>query len=531
MDQIDTAQLAEIKYKSLIDYLGKSTESYPDKPAFIFKDQPLSYRQFSAHVDSCARVLFSLGLQKGKTVALILPNILEFSILYFALLKNAVRILPVNIMLNADDLSQMLQESQTDAVFVWHQFTTLLASATKDSSSSPKTFIIDQAGSADNLNFYQRFSPGSVAGAVRYPALKKDDDALVFYTAGTSEATKGAVFTHENLSCTLRSLWETLLISDMDMVMAVLPLFHPFGQLVTMNVPLAAGATIVLHSKLDIDQIIDSIAKHRITYLLAVPGVFDEIARRSPSLEALKSVRVCLASGALLKDGTYDLFLEKYNLTILEGYGVTECSPLVSCSRIYRERRRGSVGLPLPDIELAILDEKYQPQSPMGIGEIGLRSKSLLRAYLGAESALDASIKNGWFLTGDMGLMDVDGYLYLIDRKADIILKDGFHISPIDVEKVLTSHANVQLAAVIAVPNNKHGEIIRAYVVPTQNDTLNASELKNFCQTQLPPYKCPDEIDIVQDLPRTATGKVLKRELRKRLNETNESTNGTINRT
>ncbi|MFQ5632176.1 MAG: AMP-binding protein, partial [bacterium] len=507
----------------------ESKQSQEDKTAFIAQGKPVSYSDFIAQVEESAKALITSGIQAGYTVALMLPNVLEYCILYFALLRQGARIIPINIMLKADELRYILEDSQAEAIIAWDKFTDQVNQASEGLPANKNKYFIAGSAVEGKLSLHKSIATDLNTPPPEPAQLQKDDDALVFYTAGTTATPKGAVLTHESVSCTVRSIWETLLITESDTVLAVLPLFHPFGQMATLNTPLAAGSTIVLLAKLDIEEILAAIEKYEITCLIAVPLVFDEIARRMPSEEKLKSIRLCIAGGAPLKDETYDIFHNQYNLTILEGYGIVECSPLVSCSRIYRQRRRGSVGLPLPDIEAVIFNGNHTPVSPGEIGEIGIRSKSLMRGYINRTISTPKTLQDDWFLTGDMGMMDSDGYLYLIDRKSDMILKDGFFISPLEIEKVLNAHHKVQLAAAIGLSNKTHGEIIRAFVVPKAGATLNAQELSQYCSQYIPKFKCPDEIDIVEDLPRTATGKVLKRELRRKIIESQANLNDNIN--
>lgn len=521
MDRNEITQISEITFKSLIDFLYKSKESKENKPAIIAQEKLLTYADLISRIEENAKALNASGIHSKSTVALMLPNVPEFCVLYYALLLLGVRILSINIMLNPRDLHFVLEDSQAEAIIAWDKFAEQIIQAAQGVESCKRKIFLSESQTPGDLNFQGAHSPNSKS-MLSFTKPNKDDDALIFYTSGTVDRPKGAIFTHQGISVAVRSIWETLLISETDTVLAVLPLFHPFAQMATLNAPLAAGSTIILLSKLDIDEILRSIEKQLVTCLIAVPSIFDEIARRAITKKQLKSLRICLAAGAPLKDETYELFRDQYDLTILEGYSITECSSLISCSRIYRERRRGSIGLPLPDIEAAIFDEKQEEVSPGEFGEIAVRSKALMRGYINRGTVADLKTKDGWFFTCDFGKMDLDGYLYLLDRKSDVILKDGFYIAPIEIEKLLNSHAKVQSVAVLGVNDKKHGEIIRAFVVPKPDFTLNVQELINFCQNKLPPYKLPDKIDIIDDLPRTATGKVLKRELRNELSMSSE---------
>lgn len=508
--------LEEIQFVSLIDWLGRQIQERGEQIAIVTEERAYSYSEFAAIIESAAAQLASTNLRDGATVALMLPNGVEFCAWYFAALSLGARVFPVNIMLPPSELASQFQQARVESIIFWDAFADSVQEAAHMLQPTPQMRRLSE--------MQLQIEPGgnNTSSLLRTKAaLRTEDEALVQFTAGTAGTPRGAVFTQGSLSLTVRNIWETLLISDSDRILAILPLFHPFGQLVSMAAPLVAGATVVLHARLDIAAILESIEQHGITCFPAVPAVFDEIARIHPELEKLTSLRVCLATGAPLRESTYKIFVEDYGITILEGYGLTECSPLVSCSRIYYERRRESVGLPLPDIDIAIFSPEGVELPPGEPGEIAIQSPCLMKKYLGD---IAAPFANGYFLTGDIGYVDAEGYLYYLERKDDLIVKDGFFILPNEIEQILIAHPKVKDCAVIGLKDRSHGEIIRAYLVPEEGETVTAHEIRYDCKSQLPAYKVPDQFSFVDHLPRTPTGKILKRDLRQALQSTSRTT-------
>ncbi|KAA3658805.1 MAG: hypothetical protein DWQ10_10365 [Calditrichaeota bacterium] len=296
--------------------------------------------------------------------------------------------------------------------------------------------------------------------------------------------------------------------------MATLPLFNTLGQFVAMNVPIAVGASIVLHSKFDSRFVLDAIENEKITVFPGVPTIFDAILKDLPEHSFDQNLRLCLSSGAPLSEYTFTQFQNKLNVPIIEGYGLSECSPLVTSNRIYREQKHGTVGWPLPDVDLKIVDEKQQEVLPGEIGEIMIRSKQVMRFYLNNPQTTKEVLHDDWLNTGDVGKLDKDGYLCLVDRKKDLILKGGFHVYPKEIEAILNEHPKVLQSAVIGQTTIDSNECITAYVLLQPGERARVEELKHYCAENLAAYKCPEKIEFRDELPKSSSGKILKRALK-----------------
>ena len=274
---------------------------------------------------------------------------------------------------------------------------------------------------------------------------------MIFYSAGIGGQARGAAHTNESLLLTVQSIVETFLFSHTDNVLATLPLFNTLGMIAAMNVPLAVGATFILHPKFESKKVIQALRENQVTVLPGVPSIFDSILQDLPDLSKNIKLRLCISSGAPLSAKSFSDIRHKLNVPIIEGYGLSECSPLVAANRIYREQKQGTVGWPLPEVDLKIVDNEMQQVPPGDIGEILIRSKQVMKYYLNRPEATKSVLHKGWLNTGDVGKIDRDGYLCLIDRKKDLILRGGFHVYPKEIEIILNAHPQVLQSAVIGV--------------------------------------------------------------------------------
>ncbi len=496
----------------IVDKLYCSAKNHPERPAFCFEGDSVTYRELIDRVEQYAAAIDALGLNKGKRVALMLPNIPEFVFLYYALLRQGLEIIPLNIMLKSGEIRYILEDSEAVSIIAWDKFSGQVTAAVEGLDTCKYQLYIGTEVPGGGLNLTE-------FGAQRRsvpPAceLEGEDSAVIFYTAGTTGNPKGAVLSHAGIASTVQGIAENFLVTASDCVLAVLPLFHALGQMVTMNVPLSSGASFSLHLKFDKDAFLHSFRQDAITVIVGVPALFEAILSQPELKDSLAKLRLCISSGAPLQPDLQERFQETFGVPILQGYGLSECSPLVTSNRIYREQRAGTVGLPVPENEVAIFDD-HGRQLPVGeVGEIGIRSPSVMKYYLNRPEATRAVIRDGWLMTGDVGKIDTDGYLHLVDRKKDIILKCGFHVYPREVERVLLAHQKVAQTAVIGIKSQRHGEEVKAFVVLKKGEKCTAKELIDYCNEKMAAYKCPGVIEFVPELPRGSTGKVLKKELK-----------------
>ncbi|KAA3616539.1 MAG: hypothetical protein DWQ05_12475 [Calditrichaeota bacterium] len=499
---------------SIVDFLYENAKTYGNNTALRYQNQSYTFNEFITHVEEVAAGIDALGLRRGMRAAIMLPNTPDYAFLYYALLRQGIEIIPLNILLKSTELNHILGDSEAHAIIAWDKFANVIIPAVEDLDNCKYQLYIGDSTPQGGINLgeiWRKTRPVPARAEVN-----DDDVALVFYTAGIGSQARGAALSNISLVQTVQNIAETFLFNSADHVLAALPLFNSFGQILAMNVPLSVGGSFVLLPKFESDRVIEAIEKGKITVLPGVPSIFDTVLDGMPDGPIEHNLRLCLSSGAPLSERTFTQFQKKLKVPIIEGYGLSECSPLVASNRIYREQKHGTVGWPLPEIDLKIVDDEQHQVAPGDIGEIMIRSKQVMKYYLNRPEATKAVFSNGWLNTGDVGKIDADGYLCLVDRKKDLILKGGFHVYPKEIEKVLNAHPKVQQSAVVGIAKNDSHECITAFLVLKPGEKATADELKEYCTDKMAAYKCPEKFDFLDQLPRSSSGKILKRALREK---------------
>ncbi|MDZ7268395.1 MAG: long-chain fatty acid--CoA ligase [candidate division KSB1 bacterium] len=525
--------------RSLFDFLTICATRYADREAFVFGETRWSYKQFHDMVNQLAHSLARLNLQPGDRIALMLPNLPQFPIAYYALLKIGAVVVPVNIMFREQELHYVLQDSGARGFIAWSGFSHhLMAAAQTLEECRHRIFLHYPADTSppgplppDTLNFDELTA--EAAPVQDLPCVTTGEDpAVILYTAGTTGLPRGAVLTHAGIAAAVLSCWDAFRIDANHRFAAALPLFHGIGQMLTMNVPLAAGACCVLIPRFDPLQVLQTIARERVTHFVAVPAMLHHLLTEMKAIEesaatagkaapaggiSLATLQALIVTGMPVDDNLRQALLQRFGVAIFEGYGLAECSPLVSANRPDITNKHGSVGKQLPGLEVSIVDEKGQELPPGEIGEIVVRGAAVMKGYHNRPEETASVLRDGWLHTGDIGRTDESGYLYLVDRKSDVIRYAGFPIFPLEVERCLLAHPQVVECAVIGLPNGTLGQEARAYVVLRRPHAASAEELIQFCRTHLPAYMCPRTIEFCAELPHGPTGKILKHLLRERL--------------
>jgi long-chain acyl-CoA synthetase len=343
-----------------------------------------------------------------------------------------------------------------------------------------------------------------------------EDIAACLYTSGTTGKPKGALLSHRNLVANLESFRQVLHLTEEDVFLAVLPLFHAYGGTVLFWEPLSLGASIVVEPRFVPDVILKAVLQHRVTLFAGVPSMYAVLASVPRPPGDFSALRLCISGGAPLPPEVLRAFEAKYGIPIYEGYGPTECAPVLTVNPPFGKRKIGSVGPPIPQVELRIVDDQGNPLPPGAVGEIAAKGPNVMRGYLNRPEATAEVLRDGWYHTGDLGRMDDDGYFYIMDRKTDLILVGGLNVYPREVELVLCDHPGVAEAAVIGMPDPVRGEAPKALVIQRPGEKVSVQELLQWCRQRLANYKVPRSVVLVADLPRTVTGKILKSELRDR---------------
>lgn len=525
--------------RSLFDFLTICANRYADRDAFVFAETRWSYKHFHNMVNRVASGLARLNLLPGDRIALMLPNLPQFPVAYYALLKLGLVVVPINIMFREQEIHHVLQDSGARGFIAWSGFSRYLMAAVQTLEECRHRIFLQYppdpsnavALPANTLDFDALIAEPSAVKDT--PNVADDDDpAIILYTAGTTGLPRGAVLTHAGVAASVLSCWEAFRIDANHRFAAALPLFHGIGQMLTMNVPLAAGACCVLIPRFDPLQVLQTIARERVSHFVAVPAMLHHLLAEMKTIEegastagteapvtdtSLASLQALIVTGMPVEDSLRQALLQRFGVAIFEGYGLAECSPLVSANRPDITNKHGSVGKQLPGLEVTIVNEKGEELPPGEIGEIVVRGAAVMKGYFNRPEETARVLRDGWLHTGDIGRTDESGYLYLVDRKSDVIWRAGFSVFPLEVERCLLAHPEVVECAVIGLPDGMLGQEARAFVVLRRPHAATADELIKFCGSQLPAYKCPRTIEFCTELPHGPTGKILKRLLRERV--------------
>ncbi len=507
--------------------LEDSARHHPDRTAVVLGATRLSYAQVEAGANQVANMLVDRGIQPGDKVALSCPNLPFFPIVYYGILKTGAVVVPLNVLLKGREIAYHLKDSQARAYFCF-QGTAELPMGTEGKAG------FDQAGDCEMFFLItadpraESPVPGAetmgAAVAGRSPVFEtvlrpETDPAVILYTSGTTGQAKGAELSHSNLvmnALTCNRLFQSRPATDTHLL--VLPLFHSFGSTVNMNAGFATAATLVLLPRFEAGAAVKLLESENVTFFAGVPtmwwGLLNALSDGVDVERIARNMRVAVAGGSSLPVEIIKAVRERFGVTILEGYGLSETSPVATFSDPDSEPRPGSIGVPIWGVEVKLIDDEWNTIEGVDeIGEIAIRGHNIMRGYYNRPEATAEVMNNGWFRSGDLGRRDKDGFYYIVDRAKDMIIRGGFNVYPREIEEVLITHPGVSLAAVIGVPHESHGEEIKAVVIRQPGATVTEAELVAWGKEQMAAYKYPRIVEFVETLPMTATGKLLKRAL------------------
>ena len=499
---------------TLLDLLTESAGRVPERPAFVFRDRRVSYAELQQTALRLAGRLMAMGVRRADRVIMMLPNVPEFGVAYFGILAAGGTVVPLNPLLKAEEVRYALEDSGATAMLGLQVSSPLLEAAQRDLARRIPLLVLDAVPASPEALDPDTVEPSGRTAGGDLPRLDAQDVAACLYTSGTTGRPKGALLTHSNLLANVQSFHEVLRVGEGEVFLAVLPLFHAYGGTVLLLEPLSVGATIVLEPRFVPELVLRAIAEHRVGFFAGVPSMYAVLASLPrPSLD-FSAWRVCISGGAPLPAAVLEAFEAKYGVRIHEGYGPTECAPVLTVNPPGGMRKVGSVGPALPRVEMRIVDEQGNPLPQGAVGEIAARGPNVMQGYLNRPDETAEVLRDGWYHTGDLGRVDQDGYYYVVDRKKDLILVGGLNVYPREVELILADHPAVAEAVVIGIPDPVRGEVPRGLVILKDGQQVGARELLHWCRQRLANYKVPRTISIVAELPRTATGKVLKSALR-----------------
>jgi long-chain acyl-CoA synthetase len=507
--------------------LEDSAKRYPSKPAFTFMDSILSFAQINAAANMVANGLKAKGIKVGDKVALTCPNLPFFPIIYFGILKARAVVVPLSVLLKQDEIEYHLKDSDAKAYFCFtgtpelpmgemgfkgfqkvkkckHFFMIMPKPEMLSSIPETETLASMMAGQLPINETYQ---------------TKAEDTAVIVYTSGTTGRPKGAELTHANLlfnAIIATNLGGT--VSD-DVGLIVLPLFHIFAMTCLMNAGIYKGSSSILCPRFDAETVFGLMQKHKVTVFSGVPtmywGLLNYTDPKFDYESIAKTLKICTSGGASLPVKVLEDFEKRFNVPILEGYGMSEGSPTVTFNHLNIGRKAGSIGTPVWGIEVILVDCDGV-EVPLGEkGELLYRGHNVMKSYYKKPEATAETIQNGWLHSGDIAIKDEDGFYFIVDRTKDMIIRGGLNVYPREVEDVMMKHEAVSLVAVIGIPDEEMGEEVKAFVVLKEGITVSEPDLITWTKDRIANYKYPRYVEFLAALPMSATGKILKKELRK----------------
>jgi long-chain acyl-CoA synthetase len=489
---------------NLAGLLTASAESDPEHVAIKLDDAELTYAALDGASTHIAGLLAEHGFQRGDRVGIMLPNVPYFPVVYYGVLRAGGIVVPMNVLLKKREVAYYLSDSGAKLLFAWHGFA-------EDAQAGA-----EQAGAECLLvepgEFEQQVGAASPVTDVADTA--DDDTAVLLYTSGTTGQPKGAELTHANLTLNARGSAHLFDLGSEGIMLGALPLFHSFGQTCGMNATISDGATLTLLPRFEPGKALEIIQRDQVNVFQGVPTMYGAMLHH-PDRERydVSSVQLCSSGGSAMPVELLRGFEEAFGCKILEGYGLSESSPVASFNHRDRERKPGSIGTPIKDVEMRVLDEDGNEVAQGEVGEIVIRGYNVMKGYWQRPDETAETIVDGWLHTGDMGRVDEDGYFYVVDRKKELIIRGGYNVYPREIEEVLYEHPAVREAAVLGVPHDEYGEEVGAAVVLKDGESATPDELRDFVKEQVAAYKYPRVVWLVDDLPKGPTGKILKREI------------------
>ncbi len=544
----------DIPEQPLTWLLDSAVSHYPGQTATIYYGTKLSYAQLSSLANRFATGLQKLGIQKGDRVALALPNIPQFPIAFYGALRAGAVVVPTNPLYTEREMQHQLADSGARMLIMLDDFYPIVRAVraktalehviltspadylpsvlhtlyplSQRNSKHPEPRLTDKERREDKTlhSMSEMLQVHTTKGieAFNLPVHATGDDlAVLQYTGGTTGLSKGTMLTHRNLlaNALQTRYWAPHIQNGKETTLCVTPFFHSYGLTVGMNLSILAAATMVLLPRFKADDVVKTISQYRPTMLPGIPTMYIAIMREvGKHTEKLSSIKYCISGAAPLPAQVQSDFEKITHGKLVEGYGLSEAAPVTHCNPLNENCRNGSIGLPLPNIDAAILNPQTGEPVPVGeVGEIAVKGPNIMQGYWNREKKTAAIFHNGWMRTGDLGKMDADGYFYVVERAKDLILASGFNVYPREVEEVLFQHPSISEAAVVGVPDAYRGETVAAFIVlkpsiPASEETRQ--DIIAYCKQNLTAYKVPKIVEFRERLPKSLIGKVLRRELK-----------------
>ncbi|WP_299014252.1 long-chain fatty acid--CoA ligase [uncultured Photobacterium sp.] len=496
--------------------------------AIIFHDQTISYRELNEMVNRVANQLVKLGIKPDEKVAISCPNTPAFVIGYYAIQKIGAVTVPLNVMLKGPEVAYHLDDSDAVALICFQGNSALPSGQYGyqgfcETESCQHFILIESEGNdspapedAHNFNQWLESSDNHFDAVYR----KAEDTCVILYTSGTTGRAKGAELSQSNMLCNAQACQALTNQKGTDVSIAILPLFHTFGQSLIMNTSILAGSALVLIPRFVPKTVLQQMHQHKVTHLAGVPTMFIGLLAFAEKHggEFIKDIaanlKVAISGGASMPVEILKQFEAKLNVPVIEGYGLSESSPVAAFNHLEYERKPGSIGQPLPGVTMKVVDDKGNTLPQGKEGELLIRGHNVMKGYYKKTEETAKTVVDGWLHTGDIVRMDEDGYVYVVDRLKEVIIRGGYNIYPRDIEETFMTHPDVHMVAVVGVPHKTYGEEVKAFIITKDGVNTASKAFVAWGRERLADYKYPRQVEIVDTLPMTATGKILKRLLK-----------------
>jgi long-chain acyl-CoA synthetase len=490
---------------NLAQNLVVAAERFGDRTAMKLDDTEVSYALLDEGSARIAGMLREQGVGPGDRVGIMLPNVPYFALVYYGILRAGGVVVPMNVLLKGREVTFYLRDSGARILFAWHGFAEAAQTGAREAGTE---LVLVEPGGFEQLV--------GAAEPVREVADRAGGDtAVILYTSGTTGTPKGAELTHDSLGRNAEVACALFDLGEDAVILGALPLFHSFGQTCGLNACIRAAATLTLLPRFDPAKALEVIRRDRVSVFEGVPTMYNAMLHDEHAGDAdTSTLRVCASGGAAMPGEVLRAFEERFGCEILEGYGLSETSPIASFNHPDRERKVGSIGTPIAGVEMKVVDDDGHDVPAGEVGEIVIRGHNVMKGYWRNDEATREAIRDGWFSSGDMAKVDDDGYFFIVDRKKDLIIRGGYNVYPREIEEVMYEHPAVAEAAVVGVPHDELGEEIAAFVALKPGQDAEPAELQAFVKEQVAAYKYPRQVYLVDELPKGPTGKILKREIK-----------------
>lgn len=496
------------------EILEYTADRLPDKTALIEGTQQLTYREALSRVDGLAGRFLERGITKGDRVALLLPNCIEFCLAYFAVLKLGAIVVPINNRLTPKELAYILNDSGARTLVIGDQYWDAYLSFSNLLQNDLRLICAGESPRAGAEHFAELAVPGPKPGPL--PSLAPDDPACIMYTSGTTGVPKGAIMTHNNIFCNARNCGAHLGYRERDVTLVVVPLFHVTGLNSQLVAFFYAGGTCAIMRSYNTGEMIELMQRYKVTVAFMVPTMYTlMLTNKALDTCDISSLRLACYGGAPMDPATIMSLQQRLRLDLINAHGLTETSSVATAAPVCDAlRKAGSVGLAATGITLRVVDAEGEDLPPNQVGELWIKGPNVVKAYWNKPDATRVDLADGWLRTGDLARIDPEGFVYIEDRKKDMINRGGENVYSIEVESALVSHPKVLDAAVVPRPHSVFGEVVHAFVIPVPGTEPTEEEIIKHCRALIAAFKVPASVSFLEELPRNPGGKVLKKQLR-----------------